>query len=231
MSRVYVNTGRLIFGLALVVVGVLFLLDQAGSIDAGQVVSDWWPLAIVAAGAVQLLVSPRAYLGPTLVMLVGLILLGSTLDVYSVDVWELFWPAAIIVVGISVLFGRNTQFGAHKLSDANERIHAFAMFGGTEILSQSNCLTGVDATALFGAAVVDLRAAKLSPEGASVDVTVAFGGIKILVPSGWEIITNGLPIFGGFDNKTSRDEIPSGAPRLVVRGTVAFGGVEVKHEP
>ncbi len=230
MSTTTINTGRLIAGLALIVVGALFLLDQAGAINAGSVLSRWWPLVIVAIGFVQLMVSPRAFLGPTIIMLIGLLLLGSTLDLYSVDVWAVIWPAIIIVIGLSVLFGRGSRLGVVERADTGERAHAFAAFSGTDVLSQSNRFEGADVTALFGGATLDLRRANLAPEGAVVDVTVAFGGATILVPHGWEVITNGLPIFAGFENKTTGDEIPEGAPRLLVRGTALFGGVEIKHE-
>jgi hypothetical protein len=49
MSRVArtvsLRPGRTALGLALVTVGVLFLLDQAGTIDAGDVIgeADWRP--------------------------------------------------------------------------------------------------------------------------------------------------------------------------------------------
>jgi hypothetical protein len=41
----------------------------------------------------------------------------------------------------------------------------------------------------------------------------------------------GLPISGGFDNKTTADgPLPEDAPRLNVSGMAAFGGIGIKHE-
>lgn len=230
MSKTTVNTGRLIAGLALIIVGVLFLLDQTGNIDAGSILSDWWPLIIIAIGAVQLLVSPRAFLGPVIVMLIGLLFLGSTLDLYKVDVWTLIWPAIVVIIGLSILFGRGTRLGEKGKYDTSDHVRAFSLFSGTEVTSQSQHFSGADVMAFFGGATLDLRKAKLAPDGAVVEVTSAFGGANILVPSGWEVVTNGVPIFGGFNNKTANDEVPEGAPKLVVGGTVLFGGVEIKHE-
>ncbi len=230
MSTTSINTGRLIAGLALVTVGALYLLDQAGSVDAGSVLSRWWPLVVVAIGLAQLMVSPRAFVGPTIIMVAGLLLLGSTLDLYDVNVWALIWPAIIIFVGFSVMFGHGNRFGAADQTDTSERAHAFAIFSGSNIISHSRHFAGADITALFGGATLDLRQATLVPEGGIVDVTVAFGGTNILVPHGWEVVTNGLPIFGGFDNKTASEAVAEGAPHLLVRGTVVFGGVEIKYE-
>lgn len=44
------DLGRLLLGLSVVVLGVLFLLDSAGVLDAGKAIDRWWPLVIVAAG-------------------------------------------------------------------------------------------------------------------------------------------------------------------------------------
>ena len=46
------NWGRLYFGLIVVAVGVLLLLDQAGVLDAGEIFGTWWPVVLVAAGMI-----------------------------------------------------------------------------------------------------------------------------------------------------------------------------------
>lgn len=230
MSTTTFNTGRLITGLALVAAGALFLLDQVGTVDAGSVLSNWWPLIIIFIGFVQLMASPRAILVPAVIMLVGALLLGSTLDLYSVNVWDLIWPSLVIVIGLAVMFGRGTRLGLKERIDTKERAHAFSVFSGSDIVSHSEHLTGADVTTIFGGATLDLRGAKLAPDGAVIDVTSAFGGADILVPHGWNVVTNGLPIFGAFDNKTANDEVPQDAPQLLVRGTVVFGGISIKHE-
>jgi predicted membrane protein len=78
---------------------------------------------------------------------------------------------------------------------------------------------------------LDLTQAKLSPEGAVVDVMTAFGGTEIVVPLDCRVSFSGVPIFGGFSDKTTThsDPVSQGGPSLNVRGTVMFGGVDVKN--
>ena len=38
-----------------------------------------------------------------------------------------------------------------------------------------------------------------------------------------------FPLFGGFENATTRERLPGDAPRLEIEATVLFGGLEVKH--
>ena len=52
------DLGRLLLGLTVVALGVLFLLDSAGTLDAGQAIDDFWPLLLVAAGLLTLAERP-----------------------------------------------------------------------------------------------------------------------------------------------------------------------------
>jgi hypothetical protein len=61
-----------------------------------------------------------------------------------------------------------------------------------------------------------------------LDLLVAFGGIDIRVPQDWKVVTTGIPIFGGWENKTeSIENSQPEAPVLEVRCMAAFGGVEI----
>jgi cell wall-active antibiotic response 4TMS protein YvqF len=44
------DLGRLLLGLTVVALGVLFLLDSAGTLNADRAIDHWWPTLIVAAG-------------------------------------------------------------------------------------------------------------------------------------------------------------------------------------
>ena len=217
------NWGRLFFGGLVVAAGVILLLDNTGALDAGEVFTTWWPVVVIVAGFLALVANPRHWAAPVIVMLVGGALLLWTLDV--VDSLDLVIPAALILIGIFVIFGRGRP-GAEETSA--DRISTFNFFSGSELASHSKQFTGGNVAAVFGGAEIDLRDAALTP-GAVIDVFVAFGGIEISVPEGWQVLTRGFPIFGGFDNATTKDRIAPDAPTLSVQATILFGGVEIKH--
>ena len=54
------DLGRLLLGLTVIALGVLFLLDAAGTLDAGAAIDDRWPALIVAAGVLTLAERPPA---------------------------------------------------------------------------------------------------------------------------------------------------------------------------
>jgi predicted membrane protein len=217
------NWGRFFFGGLVVAAGVVLLLDNMGSIDAGEVFSTWWPVIVILAGLISLIANPRQWVVPLVVMVVGAALLLWTLGV--VDSLDLVVPALLILIGIFVIFGRARP--GSQSTDA-DRISTFNVFSGSEIASHSQQFKGGNISVVFGGAEIDLRDAAPAPE-ATIDVFAAFGGIEIHVPQGWQVMTKGFPIFGGFDNVTTKDRVASDAPTLLVSATILFGGVEISH--
>jgi hypothetical protein len=220
--------GRILVGLVLVTVGVLFLLDQAGTIDAGDVIGDWWPVIIIAVGVVQLAEHPRAPVTPLIVIGVGAVLLLTQLDVVGDDVWRFVWPVALVLVGLAFLLRRPGP--GPPAGRPEDLVRATAVFSGTEIVSTSQRFRGGSATAIFGGVTVDLRRARLDPEGATLAVTAAFGGVDVIVPRGWRVESRGTPILGGVDNRAEAPPGGTEAPRLIVDLSVLFGGAEIKHD-
>jgi len=216
------NWGRLFFGLLIVAVGTVLLLDNAALLDAGEVFGTWWPAVLVLAGILTFAANPRHWPVALIITAVGVAFLLSNLDV--VDIGSIIIPAAIILVGLLVLFGR----GLGARTEAGDRVNSFNVFSGSEIASHSKQFQGGSISAVFGGAEVDLRDTVPAP-GAELDVFAAFGGVEVTVPEGWNVVARGLPLFGGIENATAKEPIPADAPTLAVNATVLFGGLEIKH--
>jgi hypothetical protein len=216
------NWGRLFFGLVVVAVGVILLLDNAGTVDAWDIFSTWWPAVVILAGLVTLAANPRHWPVALIITAVGTAFLLSNLGI--VDIGQFIIPAAIIAVGLLVIFGR----GLGSRTEAGDRVNSFNVFSGSELASHSKQFQGGSVSAIFGGAEVDLRDAEPAPD-AQLDVFTAFGGVELKVPEGWEVAVKGLPLFGGIENVTVKDTVAADAPKLTVSATVLFGGLEVKH--
>ena len=216
------NWGRLFFGLLIVAVGTVLLLDNAGVLDAGEIFGTWWPAVLILAGILTFAANPRHWPVALIITSVGVAFLLSNLAI--VDLGDFIIPAAIILVGLLILFGR----GLGARTEAGDRVNSFNVFSGSEIASHSKQFQGGNITAVFGGAEVDLRDT-LPAAGAELDVFAAFGGVEVTVPQGWNVVTRGLPLFGGIENTTAKDPVPADAPTLAVNATVLFGGLEIKH--
>jgi hypothetical protein len=107
----------------------------------------------------------------------------------------------------------------------------FVIFGGREIVVNSQNLVGGKSTAIFGGSEYDLRSSKLSENGAVVDCLSVFGGTGFKIPPDWNVKNEITTIFGAFTDKRGAviPDIENLSKTLVIRGFTAFGGVEIKN--
>jgi predicted membrane protein len=218
-------SGRTIFGTLLIVIGAGFLLGQMGVWDFGAIFGTWWPLILIVIGAAQIVTRSAPLIGASIVVVVGLVFQGLTLGIFPANTWPIVLSGLLVVVGLWLLVGRRFQPGGNVSTD--EWVRVFAIFGAASPRNQSPQFRGGSVTTVFGGADVDLRDAKLAPDGAHLDVTSAFGGAKILVPEGWQVEVTGLPIFGGWSNKTRQVPDTGATGKLHVSCFVMFGGIDV----
>ncbi|MBO3085092.1 LiaF transmembrane domain-containing protein [Cellulomonas fengjieae] len=213
---------QVLLGVLIVAVGVIALLTQLDvlSVDLGQLFSDWWPLIIIGVGLAALIAAPRAWLGPTVIIVVGLLFLLQSLDVLDVNFWEILWPVAVILVGLSLI----TNFGSQSVDD--DVINSTVFWWGSDRKTRSQQFKGGTLTAIMGGIDVDLREADIV-DRAEISIFTFWGGVELKVPPTWRVRTSGLPILGGWEDKTTLP-LQDGAPELVVRVTTIMGGAEIK---
>jgi hypothetical protein len=92
-----------VFGVLLIGVGVLFLLQNFGYIDAGQV-GDWWPLILIGLGIASLIApkDPGDSATGVAVAALGAFFLLRNFDIIH---WRFqdIWPAFLVLAGISLI--------------------------------------------------------------------------------------------------------------------------------
>jgi len=101
-------------------------------------------------------------------------------------------------------------------------------FSGANIRIESQAWKGGTLGVTGGGVELDLRNARLDPEGAVLDVRVLMAGVDIRVPDTWPVVMEATPFLGGADDMT-RSTQGSSAPRLRVVGTVTLGGVSIRN--
>ncbi len=251
--------GRLVIGLVVVVLGILFLLDNLGVLRVEHVWGSFWPVILIVLGLVRLATcySNAGRVSAVVLLTIGGIFLASNLGFIPWDMWRLFWPVMLILWGIAMLFrGLDKQgggFGGFRLGSNSDRttgtntdffnkfkptaesidtLHQWAVFGGSRRRLDSQNFQGGEVLAIFGGVRVDLRQAASTLTEVHLDVNALFGGVDIRVPSNWSVTMRGMGIFGGFEDRTRADEgnvIQVNKTTLVVSGMAMFGGVNVKY--
>ncbi len=102
-----------------------------------------------------------------------------------------------------------------------------AVFGGTDRRGPWRARRRLTSLTLFGGTQLDFRDATFESDVCEVSILCLFGGVEVLVPEGVAVRNECIAVFGGTDIKHTSPPRP-GAPTLVLRGFVAFGGVEAK---
>jgi predicted membrane protein len=217
---------QILTGLLVLALGVGFLLDALNIMEFGYALKTWWPIIVIIIAMAALLSNPRMWVWPTATGAFATLLLLRNLDVVTFNVWSLIWPTIIILVGLSILFRR--EGWDRPKDDSEDAVTATALFSGQNIRSVSHAFKGGDISAIFGGIELDLRDAKINGK-ATMNIFTAFGGVDIKVPEGWVVKVSGMPIFGGWEDKTKKPADVKNAPLLKVNGTCLFGGVSIKH--
>jgi predicted membrane protein len=231
-------TPRLLVGLAIALFGVVLVLDRLNLAVAGQVL-QFWPAVIIAVGALLFVQSRHVGGGANgiILMVIGSWLLLNSLGVVQVRFWELFWPIVLIGIGAALVMQTLRRRNRDESGVTNDdTINIFAVMSGVKRTSASTRFRGGEVTAFMGGAQIDLRLATIPPgEEAALDIFAVMGGCEILVPASWTVVTPIVPVMGGIDDKrvpalpgTIESMGGRPAPRLVLRGLLMMGGVEIK---
>lgn len=220
--------GRIVLGLVVLGLGIVFLLDNLGYVYRYDYLR-YWPVIVLAFGLVKLLggrgTSERT--AGIIWIIAGGALLLHQLDRLDFDIWEL-WPLVLILIGANLVL--KSVFGprASMSASSNAKLNAFAFLSGTGRKIDSQEFVGGDATAIMGGCEIDLRGASVGQNPAVLDVFAMWGGVDIFVSGDWTVTNQVQAILGGIeDNRKERSH--DGKKQLIIKGMAIMGGIEISN--
>jgi Domain of unknown function (DUF5668) len=203
-------------GLLLIIVGTWLLLNTLGIVSL-QVWEFLWPLILVVVGARIIMRSgrrrsrtrneaPNFVPGP-----------NAASQAYN--------PSQ--PYNASQPYSPATPPDTGSVANASDHASVFSVLGSCRRRWGKSVFRSAEATCVMGGFELDLRDALMGAEGsAQIELLVIMGGLHILIPQNWTVISNAVPILGGIDDKT-RTNTSSATQQLILRGTVLMGGVEI----
>jgi hypothetical protein len=218
---------RLIVGLAIVLFGSLLLLDNLNLIEV-EVVYDYLVPGVLLAIGLSVLIQGSIW--GWVWIFGGGWMLAERLDIVELNFFQLFIPVTLLLVGGSLVyrtFVRPVTTAAGP-EDPASYVRAFAVMSGNERRGIASTFRGGDLAAFMGGVTLDLRQAKVAPQGAVLDTFAFWGGIEIKVPENWQVRGEVIPLMGGFEDKT-RPKAGAVEGTLVIRGFAIMGGIEVSN--
>lgn len=225
------GSSRIVFGLAVVAVGVLLTLDNLGLFDFDDL-WRFWPVVLMLIG-ISKLSSGEPGRG-LLWLAVGTAFLLPVVfeELEWKQIWD-FWPLFLVALGLHMvarsLFPRSRRPRPGPAIDRaapEAELKASAFLTGVE-----RRVTGIfrrgNLAAVMGACDVDLTGTELAPEGAEIEIFAFWGGVTLRVPEDWMVDPRLVVLMGVVEDNTR--QMKGSGPGLTVKGMALMGGLEVRN--
>lgn len=227
------QSSKLLLGLLLIALGVLWILDATGVFNFMFSTRGWWTLFIIVP-CVFGLFNDHDKTGPCIGIGIGVLLLLAARDVIT---WHMFWQIAVamllIIFGVNLILLRTCRHAACKAEfktvsrDGKDIRRIESAFGKQTISFAGETLEGAEVHNSFGGLTLDLRGATVA-EGAFIELNVGFGGVVIIVPEDLAVQIAVNSSFGGVSDKRF-SKLASGSRSVLITGSVGFGGIELRN--
>ena len=224
------NIKNILWGIILVIIGVMIGLNTIGITDIDIFFDGWWTLVIIVPCFIGLFTN-KDKTGNIIGLLVGVILLLGMQNIIDFNlIWKLLLPSIIVIIGLSLIFKNtfNSKINNEikKLNNKNTKDNEYcATFSGQRIDFPNEEFKGATLNSVFGSITCDLREAKIK-EDVVINASSVFGGIDIIVPDDVNIKIKSNSIFGGVNNKKKNNEDKKYT--IYVNASCLFGGVDIK---
>jgi predicted membrane protein len=119
--------------------------------------------------------------------------------------------------------------GAPKFApNVDDEPLALSIFGGVKKTILSKDFKGGEVVNVFGGVELDFTQADISGPTV-IDITQVFGGIKIIVPANWKVVSDLAAVFASVDDKRLRTSASVDSDKvLILKGISFFAGVDVR---
>jgi predicted membrane protein len=233
--------GKVLGGIFIVAVGVLFLLRELGVWMPVWLFT--WQMLVIAIGLfVGLKHSFRSF-GWMITVLVGLAFMLKEFAPW-LHIGKFLWPIVIILVGIFMIFKPRRDACAGRLKwrqyrrerrnsgtsvSGEDYIDFNAVFGSINKNVISKSFRGGEVNAVFGGA--EINSMKSDFEGkVELEINAVFGGVRMIIPPHWTIKSEIAAVMGSVeDNRPmTTDKQPDPDKVVILQGNAVFGGIELQ---
>ena len=238
---------KIIWGVALILVGVIVALNRLDILTVNLFFDGWWTLFIILPCAFGLFRRENVT-GNFIGIVIGAALFLLQQEWVNFDlIRKLFLPVLLVAIGVGVIFSNkekseiedeieeieNRQSDGIEMNDSVSReskiLNGFAAFSGVKFAANGEEVEGGELTAVFGGVDYDLRNAVFK-EKTVLNVSAIFGGVDIVFPENVIVKIKPTSIFGGTSDKRTvlNAKAGDGAPVVYVNALSMFGGVKIK---
>jgi predicted membrane protein len=225
------NLRKIFSGLVFLLFGLVLLLENFNLIpEFYKHYIFSWESVILIFGIFLILGKSGRFIGSILIFF-SLFSYFSNYYNLNISLSKLFFPALLILIGLSIIFKRSRN-NRKSLNSSYKGVLGYVdetvIFSSSEILYTEPVFKGGNITLIFGECKLDLTRTSL-PEGTTtLDVSAIFGGLEITVPENWKVVNKVTGVFGAFVDKRYNKLTNNNIYELIITGTAIFGGGELR---
>ena len=223
------NSDNVIWGILLVIIGVIFGLNAVGLTTINVFFEGWWTLFLIVPAVIGL-IKEQDKTGSLIMFTIGVVLLLAVRDIIDFEiVWKLLFPCVLVIWGGSLVFkgftGKDIKDKIKEINVNKEDIlHVDAIFSGEKRQIEES-FSGAEINAIFGSLDLSLTKVNLKND-VVISASSIFGGINLYLPENVNVVINSTNIFGGVENKYVKKA--SAKITVYISATCLFGGVSIK---
>lgn len=243
--------GKLLVALLFIFVGILLFARNMGWISGElfNIIVSWHSFLIIC--GIHLMIR-RRFIGGIILLLVGTYFLLGGLRWLPENSRIMVWPIALILIGVLLFFkswrrghtvnsnkrnpydrGRTKEREEYKTDQPHSEsadgfLRSANAWGAARHVMLDELFKGAVVQTSFGGTTIDLRHTHIAPGETYIDVDCNWGGVELYVPSDWKVVFKCNAFFGGCNDKRWQNGNVNAESVLVIRGTLSFGGLEVK---
>ena len=176
------KVGNILWGLLLVVLGIIIGLNTLGIADINIFFKGWWTLFIIIPSFISIIKDDEK-IGSLIAFLIGVGLLLSVRDIIDFSlIWKLLVPIIFVIIGLSIIFKDSLnkklkeEFEKIKLDKKGEEITA--TFSEQKVNYDEEVFNGAEINAIFGGVDNKIKNAE-SKKTLYINSTNIFGGTDI----------------------------------------------------
>jgi predicted membrane protein len=236
--------GKIFGGILIFIAGAAYLAKEMG-VYFPQWVFSWQMFLIIIGLFVGVKNSFRSFGWIVLVGLGAAFMLEDYVPDMHIKIY--LWPILIMALGLKMIFrphrrfdkrwekhmyknrGRFSAFGSEKSSSSEDTIDIDLVFSGFRKNIISKDFKGGTISCVFGGGELNLSQADINGV-AVLEIKQVFGGVKIIVPANWEVKTDETSaVCGDVSDKRAQQTNANPDKILVVKGSVVFGGIDIRN--
>lgn len=225
------------FGFVLLLVGLFLMLRKFDLLYFNW--HDVWPWILIGIGLAIGIKNRFQNNASWILIIIGSIHLIPVFTIFGVSSTALAIPAALILLGIVIIFrpskkklwDKNCERNIKTVTNGDSTLNIDVTFGGHKEIITSKNFKGGTVSTTFGGSEINLMNADTTDELINLNLRVSFGGVELIVPSHWEIKNEISSTLGSVeDNRTVYTNSGSDDKKntLVLTGSCSFGSIEIK---